>query len=271
MKYFFNNHIENEQLYLYSGGYDPTDPGHTYGPTVRSGYMIHYIYKGKGTFTCEGKAYTLSEGNFFFIEPDIEIKYEADQKDPWTFYWIGFRGALVKDYLQRTIISRRNPIFTEVDSAEIKDIIGEIIEISFIHQDNDLLLNAKLLEILYHLTTVFPVTDELTQNSKKSNLFVEAFQFIRNNYEQNIRISELAQRMSVDRTYLHRIFMNEIDMGPKEYLTKVRIRKAQDLLRQSELPIKTISVSVGYENPQQFARVFKQETGFSPREYRSAR
>ena len=268
MRYFFNNHIENNELYLYSGGYDPTTPGHSYGPTVRSGYMIHYIYEGKGTFTCNEKTYYLEQGDFFFIEPNRVIKYLADKEDPWAFYWIGFKGGLVTEYLKRTTISYKNPIFKKNEAIEIKDILSEIIEISFIHQDNDILLNAKLLEILFQLTSKFPSTENLLLNDQKNSLFVEAMQFIRNNYEEDIKIEQLAQRLSIDRTYLHRLFINELDMSPKDYLTKVRIRKAQELLQQSDLPIKIISVSVGYENTQQFSRIFKQNIGVSPNKYR---
>lgn len=268
MQYLFNNHIENDQIYVYSGGYDPTNPGHKYGPTVRSGYMIHYIYEGKGTFTSNETAYQLQKGEFFLIEPNKIISYEADEEDPWAFYWIGFRGSLVEEYMKRTSISYTNPIFHGEKTSKIKDNLSEMIELSLIHENNDLLLNAKLLEIIFQLTENFPSIDTNDSSKRKNSLFVEALQFIRNNYEQDIRIDELAQRLSIDRTYLHRLFVRELEMSPKEYLTMVRIRKAQELLTQSDLPIKLISYSVGYENTQQFSRVFKQRTGCTPSNYR---
>ncbi len=49
-RYFFNNSNNNENLFLYTVGYEETKPLHKYGPTTRSGYMLHYIKSGKGTF-----------------------------------------------------------------------------------------------------------------------------------------------------------------------------------------------------------------------------
>lgn len=267
MRYLFNNHYENHQLYLYSGGYDPTVKGHTYGPTVRSGYMLHYIHSGKGIFTCEGIEYQLKEGDFFFIEPNRIIKYEADKIHPWAFYWIGFRGELVQNYLKRTSISRNDPIFNIEKGFAIKERLSEIIELSIIEEDNDLLLNAKLLEIFYHMSDLFP-SEEKANTSKRKTLFVQALQFIRNNYETDLQISELATTLAVDRTYLHRLFKKELDMSPKEYLTEVRIRKAKELLTNTDYPINTIAQSVGYEDAQQFSRIFKQKTKQTPSNYR---
>ncbi len=268
MRYFFNNHCENKQLYLYSGGYDPTVKGHTYGPTVRSGYMLHYIYSGKGVFTSEGREFKLQEGDFFFIEPNRIIKYEADLTNPWAFYWIGFRGELVAEYLKRTSLSWFKPIFNIDKGTPIKDRMSEIIELSFIKEDNDLLLNAKLLEILHHLSVLFPSEEKSNNSSKKNILFVQALQFIRNNYETDIQISELADSLAIDRTYLHRLFKQELNMSPKEYLTEVRIRKAKELLTNTDYPINTIAQSVGYEDPQQFSKVFKQNTNLTPSSFR---
>ncbi|WP_342046479.1 helix-turn-helix transcriptional regulator [Bacillus sp. OTU530] len=92
--------------------------------------------------------------------------------------------------------------------------------------------------------------------------------FIRNNYETDIQISELADSLAIDRTYLHRLFKQELGMSPKDYLTEVRIRKAKELLTNTDYPINTIAQSVGYEDPQQFSKVFKQNTNLTPSSFR---
>ena len=103
-RYFFNNSNNNENLFLYTVGYEETKPLHKYGPTTRSGYMLHYIKSGKGTFYSRGKTFHLKAGEFFFIEPEEIIWYEADEYEPWAYYWIGFRGNMVSEYLRRTSV-----------------------------------------------------------------------------------------------------------------------------------------------------------------------
>ncbi|WP_423190228.1 AraC family transcriptional regulator [Alkalibacterium sp. f15] len=270
MNFLFNNHHENKHLYLYSGGYESTVKGHIYGPTVRSGYMLHYVHSGSGIFTSNNKKYHLKEGDFFFIEPNKIIKYEASENTPWAFYWIGFRGDLVDDYSKRTSISSSNPVFDIKKALMIKNILSEIVEITLIKEDNDLLLNVKLLEILYHLSVLFPNKEEKNKQSKKSTLFTQALQYIRNNFESNIGISEVANSLAIDRTYLHRLFKQELGISPKEYLTKVRISKAQDLLVNTNHPIMIIAQSVGYDDAQQFSKIFKQNVQMTPTQYRQS-
>ncbi|WP_375537084.1 helix-turn-helix domain-containing protein [Alteribacillus sp. HJP-4] len=99
-------------------------------------------------------------------------------------------------------------------------------------------------------------------------LFAQALQFIRNNFETDIQISEIANSLAIVRTYLHRLFKKEIVVSPKEYLTNCRIRKARDLLKTTDLPISTVAKSSGYEDTQQFSKVFKHQTTFTPTQFR---
>ena len=89
MDFLFNNLNTNPYISVYTVGYEKTKPNHSYGPTRRSGYMLHYVYSGKGEFICQGKTYHLKAGDFFFISPDATITYTADQTDPWAYYWFG--------------------------------------------------------------------------------------------------------------------------------------------------------------------------------------
>jgi transcriptional regulator GlxA family with amidase domain len=57
-------------------------------------------------------------------------------------------------------------------------------------------------------------------------------------------------------------------MSPQEYLMQVRMKHACDLLKETDLPIKMIASSVGYENALTFSKIFKHKEGVSPLDYR---
>lgn len=267
MNYLYNNPFANDSLYLYSCGFDATGPRHIYGPTVRSGFMLHYILSGSGEFTSANKVWSLRQGDFFFIVPGEIIKYEADCKMPWSFYWMGFRGTLVTELLQRCRLSAENPVFHENQPGRIKNAFSEIIEISTLGGDSDILITAKLIEILYLLCHQFPINDDITpQNPKR--IAVQAMQYIRNHYDRNIKIEEVAHYLNIDRTYLHRLFVQEFQKSPKEYLTRIRIDKAKMLLLDTGYSIATIAFSVGYQDALLFSKVFRNATGYTPSEYR---
>lgn len=269
MDFLFNNSFENSYLYIYTVGFEQTKSCHTYGPTKRSGYMIHYVYSGRGLFICEDREYSLSAGDFFFIDPTATIKYIADDKDPWSFYWVGFRGSMANYYLERTTVSKDNPIFTEPsDSQIIKSKMTKLIEISLISSDNDILLNACLLEIWHYLILMHPKEDYIQSKLHKNTIFNKAVNYLQNNYEKKIFISDLAQALSVDRTYLYKVFMNETGVSPKHFLTTIRLNKSKELLLQTDLPINVISNSIGFEDSGNFVKYFKKIENCTPSQFR---
>lgn len=269
MNFIFNNHIENPYLNIYCAGFDQTSPGYRYGPTMRSGFMLHYIYSGKGTFICNNKKYHLQAGDFFFIDPEATIEYIADNFDPWAFYYVGFRGPLAATYLSRTSITKNNPTFNNQKEGEfIRNKFSELIQVSLISEDNDMQLTAIIIEILYYMSQAYPRHKIESPENSRNILFNKAAYFLKNNFDSNIKISDLASYLNIDRSYLHKIFKKECGLSPKEFLTHVRISHAKYLLINTNSPIKIISNSVGIEDSSNFMKLFKQTERITPSEYR---
>lgn len=67
-----------------------------------SGYMIHSILDGKGIYLARGRKLELSAGDAFLIVPGEPVYYEADETEPWTYAWMGFHGAKIENYIERT-------------------------------------------------------------------------------------------------------------------------------------------------------------------------
>lgn len=88
-----NNKIK--PCFIYCGRHDYSNM-HSWGPGVRTNYIIHYIIRGKGTFVNGGKTYALSAGQSFLIRPFTEVCYFPDSNDPWAYTWIDFAGELLE-------------------------------------------------------------------------------------------------------------------------------------------------------------------------------
>ena len=93
---FSNDFSRNLDAMIYTCGREECAPSHSYGPVVRSGYLIHYILSGKGIYKANGRIYHLGEGDAFLICPNSLIYYEADKYHPWTYTWIGFQGIKIE-------------------------------------------------------------------------------------------------------------------------------------------------------------------------------
>ncbi len=264
--FVFSNEQYNPYLYLTSGGYEATTPSHQYGPLGRSGYMLHYISAGKGVFISNGVTYHLKKGDFMYIEPQKTVTMIADKIDPWSFYWIRFTGDLIKQYMSQINISYQNPVLSIKDTTIVPQKIVEIVNYSQTPNSSDFIYSSKLLEILDSLHETLPIVSS-NQSSSPDIIYTKALYYIRNNYESTISINDVVDYLAVDRTYLYKLFKENMNIGPKEYLTKYRLKKASELLKVSNESITFISQSCGFPSYQRFARVFHKYMGCSPTEY----
>lgn len=91
---------------------------------------------------------------------------------------------------------------------------------------------------------------------------------MRNNIDLNLQIQEIAQILSIDRTYLHRIFKENIGTSPKQYLINLKMTRAKELLINTDSPLNVISLSVGIDDVANFSKLFKKNENMSPKQYR---
>lgn len=93
-------------------------------------------------------------------------------------------------------------------------------------------------------------------------------QYIDAHYKEEIRRDDLSEMVFLNTDYMSRIFKKEVGVSISSYILQKRVEEAKKLLSQSNLPINTVSIYVGYSNFSYFTKMFKENTGYSPLEYR---
>lgn len=128
----------------------------------------------------------------------------------------------------------------------------------------NILLKAKLkLGSQYHLL------EEDTLSGKSTQQSIEyARLYLKEHYADQIDLNLLAKKLGYSPAYLTKMFNKHEKCSPLRYLTNLRISKAKNLLRNTDLPIKEIGEQVGYESQFYFSRVFRKLISLSPSEYR---
>lgn len=101
-----------------------------------------------------------------------------------------------------------------------------------------------------------------------SNDIGSIIQYLNEHYHQKINISDLTDFFQINRTTLSELFLKATGMTVISYLTKIRIKIACLLLKDTTLPVSDIMHRTGFEDSTHFSRVFKKETSFSPSQYR---
>ena len=93
---------------------------------------------------------------------------------------------------------------------------------------------------------------------------------INGSISQNWSVEEMARRMRLSSAQFRRVVTNHHGMTPQEILTRLRISRTKELLRRTDYSLEQIADQVGYDSPFSLSRVFKRNTGISPRDFRKA-
>lgn len=95
-----------------------------------------------------------------------------------------------------------------------------------------------------------------------------ALEYIHNNYSENINLNKMASLCNISASYFSKLFKRETKDSFPSYVNAVRIHKAKELLKNSEIPILNISLDLGFTDCGYFIKVFKNIEGVTPTEYR---
>jgi two-component system response regulator YesN len=104
---------------------------------------------------------------------------------------------------------------------------------------------------------------------ERTNLIYEAKAFIDNHFtNSNLMLNDVADRINLSPSHFSVVFSSEIGESFKDYLTRIRIERAKELLRTTNLKCSEIAYQSGYNDPQYFSHVFKKNTGLPPQQFR---
>lgn len=123
-----------------------------------------------------------------------------------------------------------------------------------------------LLALLWNRLNLTASTDSATQDMTH-----RAVAYLMQHYAQTLTLDTAAHALGMGRYQLSRLFTNRLGMHFTAYVNALRVCRAQELLDSTDLPITEIAYTCGFENPRTFNRVFLQQCGRSPSQYRKQR
>ncbi len=257
-----------EELHVVFCGMEECPSNYYYGPSVRTHYLIHYCLSGKGKYHVNGKIYEIGKGDAFLIMPNVITYYQADNDNPWTYIWIGFDGTKAKPYLSRCNLDSNNLVIHSDNINELKEIVISMLNHNKLSYSNEFFIQGKLFEFFSYLSKSADVPYK-KEKSKDNNLYVnKAMEYIINNYQNVVNVNEIADYLSLNRSYLTTIFKKALKVSPQEFLLMYRMKKAMELLMNTDYTINQIAISCGYSNQLSFSKAFHKFQGLSPREFR---
>ncbi len=133
---------------------------------------------------------------------------------------------------------------------------------------HEVALRAKLMELMVYLSRAYTSTD--TTEGHALLRVGNVIGALENNFSKDWKLDDLLSIAHMSRSNLMRIFRKATGQTPIEYLVRLRIQRAMEMLRNTDLSITEIAMEVGFNDSNYFTRQFQKANGCPPSQYRKA-
>jgi len=261
-------------LRLYQYGWEQCAPLHSFGPFVRNHYLFHYVLSGQGRLdAADGNGvdhkFKIGPGQGFLVFPGQITTYSAHERDPWKYAWLEFDGLRVAEYVEQAGLSPGQPVYRPVNPEQGQAVGERMIYIAGHSDRSPLHLVGHLCLFLDGLIQSSATHRELHGGQLKDFYIQEAVTFMEHNYAREITVEEVADVCKLNRSYFSKIFKENMGCPPQEFLIRLRLSRAAELMKSTGSSIGAIAAQCGYPNQLHFSRAFRKRYGVSPREWRA--
>jgi AraC-like DNA-binding protein len=165
--------------------------------------------------------------------------------------------------------SRQSGFFVADNTADMDCSVIRLLQALQSPLEAEVMGGSLVLELLYRLLEapnagpLFALSLSHTRLSRVE----KALSYIHKHYGEPVEVDTLAGLVNMSPSAFHRCFKEVTASSPIQYLKKIRLNKARDLLQLQKMKVKEVSTQVGYESTAQFSREFKRYFNQSPGEY----
>ncbi len=231
--------------------------------------ILIYCTEGKGWLEVPSGHYDVNPNEFLIIPADTPHKYGADEKIPWTIYWVHFKGI-------------QSPYFASLLSKQYKD---------FVNYSPFLDERIKIFGSIYKTLESGYSLDNLTYSNISFSYFLASLsftdkfasarhviekdavdfsiEFMQNHLDVQLTLESLASSINLSVSHYSSIFRKKTGYSPVVYFNHLKIQHACQYLQFTTLRINEIASKLGIDDAYYFSRMFTKIMGISPLEYRN--
>lgn len=233
-------------------------------------YVFIYCVDGKGWYSVKNRRYDVYRDQYFILPAGEPHEYASNEDDPWTIYWIHFRGGLAQYYVTNisspfdVTLTRNSRILNRINLFE------EIFQ-SLDHSyaiENIRYAMATFQHYLASLRYIQQYREAVANADSSHDVVHMAIHYFEENIEHEVTLKSVSDFVGKSSSHLSTVFKERIGYSPLNYFTLLKIKKACDMLDNSDMKINQISLKLGYDDPYYFSRLFSKIMGMSPKSYR---
>lgn len=231
-------------------------------------YLFFIVLEGEGELEYDGRSYPLSIGSCVFI--DCRRPYvHATSMHLWKLMWVHFDGTTMPGVYLKYRERGGQPVFTAQNAKDYEELLIQIYRTAGAEDHvRDMHINELLAALLSRLmmSAWSPSAQHKSIGSHRAVSDIKVW--IDQHLHEKIALDDLADKFFINKFYLTRLFKEQHGVSIGNYILSLRISRAKELLRFSDLPIDEIGQRCGIPDANYFSRAFRKIEGVSPSEYR---
>ncbi|MNW39731.1 HTH-type transcriptional activator Btr [compost metagenome] len=229
---------------------------------------IVFVVNGTGIIFINQKSHFLKSGVTIILNPDDHVQFINDSSNEMELQLLHYQPFRF-NAANQTFAAAEVPLdFTRcmpvISSSSLVDSFLTKIKTATGNDERQYQVKRQLYfsELILHLHSLIEI-----ESSAIDDTISKTITYMEENYAKPISMSELPRMAGMTQSSYCRAFKKKTGMTPGQYLTKIRILKAKELMMDRKSTLRQIAVQVGYQDELYFSRIFKKTEGMSPSVY----
>lgn len=226
-------------------------------------FQLVYITRGSGQFASKQiQLCDIHEGTVIVLKPGEWHTYRPDEATGWDSYWVGFSGLVTEN------LGSVNPLIKVGYDEEMVALYRKILDVSNGERPGyQQLLSGILIHLVAYL--LFREKDKNWRDKEVLDKIDKARLIIREKINTPLSPEEIAASLNMSYTWFRRMFRQYTGLAPAQYIVRLKIQKAKEMLSVSNKTIKEIAIGLGFESIDYFSTQFRKQTGQTPTQFRA--
>lgn len=257
-------------------------------------YALYVVRGGRGIHEINGHRYAVRRGDVYMTPPGAThryLDYQDLRAEAFCFQatlfsdaaldalsgLAGFRHIFVRGDVTAADAQRDYQLhLSPAHYAHVEQLVDDLLaEMSQNEEVSPLLVRGLLFQLLVYLARTQPVGETVGKTgapeaviAPESPAMAEILRVCEAHFAEGLTVPQLAALMFLSVGHFSEMFAREVGMPPGAYLRRLRLERAQTLLRTTSLAITMVAQQSGFGDSAQLARAFKTAFGMTPRQYR---
>ena len=235
------------------------------------------ILQGKKIGYLPNKKFEYDKNNYLVVPITLPFECEtfASKDEPVIGLTININKQMMIDIISSLSIEEKKEsnqtsmgVFQGRVTSEIEDILYRLVKVLQSKQESDILGDSILRELYYRIATGENAhfLHKMFLEQQKEAKIAKSLKKIHDNFNQSIDVTSLAKEEQMSVSSYHRYFKEITSYTPLQYIKKIKLNKAKELIENKKLQVNDTAYEVGYISVSQFSRDFKNYFGFPPKE-----